>query len=111
MKDKETYVITSLPVAFHPGETLEEKLQEMEMSIEDFAAKANIPENVVRAIIDQRMSITADIALDLEKATEIPAYLWLRFQVRYDEYVLKNKQSSYIEHLHQFTRKIAASVL
>lgn len=104
-----TTQITSLPVAFHPGETLSEKLKEMEMTEKECAEKANLPECIVNAIVREEISITADIALALEEATQIPAYMWLRMQNRYDEYILsQHKKTSYIEHLQRFTRTMAA---
>ena len=33
-----------LPVVYHPGETLDEKLQEMGMSVKEFATRVSTPE-------------------------------------------------------------------
>ena len=40
-----------LDIAFHPGEMLEEKLQEMAMPVNSFAEQSKVPESIVRDII------------------------------------------------------------
>lgn len=75
--------------AFHPGEELEEKLQEMEMSIEEFAEQAHLDLKYVKDIIACKASITAETAVAFEMVTKIPAYLWLALQHDYDDVMLK----------------------
>lgn len=81
--------------SFHPGETLDEKLQELEMSVEDFSAKAGLSAWVVKSFIGGDMSVTADMALAFEQVTHIPAHYWLNAQRNYDEYLLKNSANMY----------------
>lgn len=104
--------VTKLCEYFHPGEDLEEKLQEMGISITDFSTLSNLPESIVRDIIKGEASITADIAIALEYTTQIPAYMWLRAQHDYDEYIVSQKRkSTYITALQRLTRRAAAAVL
>lgn len=94
---------------FHPGEDLDEKLQEMKMGIDEFSQLCHLPERIVRDIINGEASITADIALAFEDVTQIPASMWLRAQHDYDEYIVsKKRKSSYIAALQRFTRRAAA---
>ena len=37
-----------LPVVYHPGETLDEKLQEMGMGVKEFATRVSKPEKTIR---------------------------------------------------------------
>jgi HTH-type transcriptional regulator / antitoxin HigA len=77
------------PVVFHPGETLEEKLQEMGMGPKEFAIRTGKPEKTVFAIIKGRSSITPEMAVQFEHVLKIPAHFWLRMQRSYDEYVAR----------------------
>lgn len=97
---------------FHPGEDLEEKLQEIGMDVSTFSRLANLPESIVRDIMKGEASITADVAIAFEEVTQIPAYMWLRAQHDYDEYIVSQKRkSSYITALQRLTRRAAAAVL
>jgi HTH-type transcriptional regulator/antitoxin HigA len=79
------------PIAFHPGETLAEKLQEMGMSIKEFAVRTNKPEKTIIAVIKGKSSLTPDMAVSFENVTKIPARMWMNLQRTYDEYVARNK--------------------
>jgi HTH-type transcriptional regulator/antitoxin HigA len=79
-------------VSFHPGETLAEKLTEMEMSIKEFSVRTSKPEKTIYAIINDSSSITSDMAVAFESVTNIPAQFWLNKQRTYDEYVARNRR-------------------
>ncbi|MCR5453631.1 MAG: XRE family transcriptional regulator, partial [Bacteroidales bacterium] len=66
-----------LAVYFHPGETLEEKLQEMGLSNLEFAQVTGLDIDTVKGIVSCKIDITDAMAKRLEKGTQIPAYLWL----------------------------------
>ncbi len=69
----------------HPGVILEEKLQEMDMTIKEFAARSEKPEKSLIEIIQGQCSITPDMALAIEYVTGMPAEVLLNWQQRYDE--------------------------
>jgi addiction module HigA family antidote len=75
----------------HPGVILEEKLQEMAMSIKEFALRTDKPEKTIIAVINGTSAITPEMALKFENATRIPASFWLRHQQHYDEYKSRDK--------------------
>lgn len=81
-----------LPVAYHPGDTLNEKLQEMKMSVKEFAIRTNKPEKTIYAVISGKSSVTPDMAVAFENITRIPANFWLNKQRGYDEYIARLKQ-------------------
>lgn len=97
--------------AFHPGVTLDEKLQEMEMSRLEFAAQTGVPVFVIESIIAGNMSVTTDMSLAFEKVTRIPAHYWLNAQHNYDEYVLANEAANYQVRLTESQERIAASMV
>ena len=81
-----------LPVVYHPGETLDEKLHEMNMGVKEFATRVSKPEKTIIAVIKGRSSITPDMAVAFEMVTKIPANMWLRQQERYDEFIARKKR-------------------
>ena len=88
----EQYKLSKLAVAFHPGETLSEKLKEMGMSIKEFAVRTTKPEKTIIAVIKGTSSITSEMAVSFENVTKIPARVWLNKQRMYDEYLVRVKR-------------------
>ena len=80
---------------FHPGETLREKLEEMEMSVKEFSTRIGKPEQMVLDLVDCKMSINAEWALLLEYSTGISAEFWMKKQNNYDLYQLRTGQHKY----------------
>jgi addiction module HigA family antidote len=84
-------------VVFHPGETLAEKLEEMEMGPKEFALRTGKPEKTIIAVLKGESSITADMAVQFENATRIPAQFWMNHQRSYDEYMAREKHKAVID--------------
>ena len=80
--------------AFHPGITLREKLEEMGMSIKEFAVRTSKPEKTINAVLTGDSSLTPDMAVAFEQITMIPAHMWLNLQRNYDEFVARQKKES-----------------
>ena len=89
----------------HPGETLEEKLEEMNMGPKEFAVRAAKPEKTIIAIIKGDSSITADMAVQFESVTKIPARFWLNSQRGYDEYVARSKRDEMLAESAEWARQ------
>lgn len=64
----------------HPGETLAEKLAEMEMDPKEFALRTGKPEKTIIAVLNGESSITPDMAIQFENVTKIPATFWMNHQ-------------------------------
>ena len=73
----------------HPGEILEEKLDELKMTSKQLAERTGKPEKTISAIINGNSAITPDMAVLLEQAVQIPANYWLRHQALHDEAVAR----------------------
>lgn len=86
-----------LPVVYHPGETLEEKLQEMGMGVKEFATRVSKPEKTIIAVLKGKSAITPDMAVAFEMVTKIPAGMWLRHQKSYDEFIARKKREKVLE--------------
>ncbi|MCW0484562.1 ImmA/IrrE family metallo-endopeptidase [Gaoshiqia sediminis] len=83
-------------LVFHPGATLGEKLEEMGMSVKEFALRTGKPEKTIFAILKEESSITPEMAVQFENVTRIPASFWINKQARYNEYVARLKQEQAI---------------
>jgi len=80
----------------HPGETLEEKLQEMGMGPKEFAIRTGKPEKTIIAVLKGDSALTPDMALQFESVTKIPAHFWMNSQRSYDEFVAREKRKEII---------------
>ena len=68
----------------HPGVLIEEKLQEMEMSVKEFALRADKTEQAVLDVIQGKSSITPEMAILAEYVTGMSAEVLLNWQKEYD---------------------------
>jgi len=80
----------------HPGETLLEKLEEMKMGPKEFALRSGKPEKTIIAVLKGESSITADMAVQFENITRIPAHFWMNHQRGYDEFIARKKREAVI---------------
>ena len=79
-------------IAFHPGDTLTEKLDELEMGPKEFALRTGKPEKTIIAIMKEKSSITPEMAVQFENVLKIPAHFWLNIQRNYDEYLAREER-------------------
>ena len=70
--------------AIHPGETLAETLEELGMSQAELAQRMGRPLQMISEIIQGKKAITAETALQLERATGVPANFWNSSQRNYE---------------------------
>lgn len=102
MAKQNEYVPQSVP---HPGETLAEKLEELNIGPKEFAVRTDKPEKTITAVLKGKSSITPDMAILFEKILYIPAHFWLNKQQRYDEYVARVKSKSVIKESVNWAKK------
>ena len=68
----------------HPGDVLKDELDARGMTQTDLAHVTGRPIQTINMIVNGRKGISAETALDLEKAfPEIPADFWLQLDMRY----------------------------
>lgn len=89
---------------FHPGVILDEKLQEMGMSIKEFALRTLKPEKTIIAVLKGTSAITQEMAIKFENVTKIPANFWMRYQQRYDEFKTREKLQVIVEEAEEWTK-------
>lgn len=78
--------------ASHPGETLQDILDELGMSQAALAQRMGRPKKTINEIIQGKTAITADTALQLELSLGTPASFWLNREQHYREAVARLRQ-------------------
>lgn len=92
-------------IVSHPGESLTEKLEEMEMGPKEFAVRTGKPEKTIIAIMNGESAITPDMAIQFEQVTRIPAHYWMKHQLGYDESIARVKRQSIIRKATPWAKK------
>jgi HTH-type transcriptional regulator/antitoxin HigA len=72
---------SNLPIP--PGEFLEEVLEDMGMTKNEFAKRMKRPATKMNSIFQGKKEITPETALQLEKVTEVPAHVWSGLEKEY----------------------------
>lgn len=82
------YKLSKMPaIVTSPGKTLSDKIQEMGISVEEFAEKSELPVEYIKNLIDDGDEIILWSAGQLQKATGIPAHFWMNSQEQYNLWV------------------------
>ncbi len=109
MNTNESYYV---PIEFfHPGVTLEEKLEEMGMSVKEFAIRTDKPEKTINAVLKGDSSVTPDMAVSFEIVTGIPARMWMRMQQNYNEYVARKKREEALKASIEWSKQFPLAVM
>jgi len=76
----------------HPGETLEDILDERNMSQTEFARRTGRPVKTINEIIKGKAGITPETAIQFERVLGIPASFWNKRQKHYEENIAKQAE-------------------
>lgn len=68
----------------HPGEILQDELDELNVSPSEFARQIDVPQNRVGQIIAGKRSITADSALRFGHWFGVDPRFWINLQSQFD---------------------------
>jgi len=68
----------------HPGEVLQDLLQEAGLTVNALALALRVPANRIGSIIKGQRGITADTALRLARYFGTSAQMWMNLQAKYD---------------------------
>jgi addiction module HigA family antidote len=79
--------------AFHPGEFLQEEIEERALVKKDVAHALGILPHHLSEIFAGKRNISARVAIRLEKLLDIRAAYWLGLQMRYDLYIAKQEEA------------------
>lgn len=91
-------------IATHPGELLKDELDERNINQIGFASEISMQPTMLNEIIKGKRAITADIAILLEKALDIPADYWMNLQAQYelDKARIKEKNIQKIQRIEKW---------
>ena len=64
-------------LAIHPGEYLDEILEDIGMSQAELSNRIGRPKQAINEIIKGKKSITSTTALELEDVLGVPSHIWL----------------------------------
>ncbi len=70
----------------HPGSVIRELILPPEMTITDVAKKLDVSRQTMDALVNERRSITPEMALKIETVFGGKAFMLLKLQARYDLY-------------------------
>lgn len=71
-------------IAFHPGQYVEELIEEYNVMQKEFAERLGVSEMKLGKLVNGEESISNDIARKLAKITNISIITWLNLQNAYD---------------------------
>lgn len=77
----DTVINTNLPIP--PGEYLEEVLENLGMSKGELAKRMSRPQSKLSGIFNGRKAVTPNTALQLQRATGVPAHIWTGLEAEY----------------------------
>lgn len=87
-----TVPFLSPELIIHPGETLEELLQDREMTQKELASRTGTSEKHVSQIINGRKNISNAFAKKLEYALGVNARFWVNLQSNYDQELIEYQE-------------------
>jgi len=84
-------------LAIHPGEFLEETIEEIGMTQAELANRLGRPVQAVNEIIKGKKSITSKTALELEDVLKIPSNIWIGLESEYQIVLAKQEELKLME--------------
>ena len=84
-------------LAIAPGEYLAEVLEDLGMSQAELARRMGRPNQAINEIVKGTKAITSDTALQLEKVTGVPAYLWINLEEVYRLTLARQEEEKQLE--------------
>ena len=82
-----------------PGNTLAEVLDERGMSQTELAQRTDLSPKHINRIVNGHVQISTDVAIRLERATDVPARLWLSLEATYQEHLARLDESALVDDL------------
>lgn len=77
----------------HPGEMIKDEIEYRGLSQRKLAAQMGISHTLLNEILNGKRAVSVQYALLFEAALNIPAYMWIRQQARYDMQIAKSDKS------------------
>jgi len=84
-------------LAIHPGELLEETIEELRMSQAELANRLGRPVQTINEIIKGKKSITSTTALELEDVLGVPSHIWIGLESEYQIVIARQEELKQME--------------
>lgn len=84
-------------LAIHPGEFLEETLEELGMTQSELSNRLGRPIQAINEIIKGKKSITSTTALELEDVLGVPSHIWIGLESEYQIVLAKQEELKQME--------------
>ncbi|MDD2450592.1 MAG: HigA family addiction module antitoxin [Sulfurovum sp.] len=84
-------------LAIHPGEFLEETIEELGMSQAELANRLGRPVQAINEIIKGKKSITSTTALELEDVLGVPSHIWIGLESEYQIVLARQEELKQME--------------
>jgi len=81
----------------HPGEILQDELEEISITAAELARQIGVPENRIYQIVRRQRTLTADTALRLGQFFNTGAEFWVNLQKAYELDVARQKIGNDLE--------------
>jgi addiction module HigA family antidote len=94
-----------------PGETLLETLEDLGMSQAELARRIDRPKKTVNEIVQGKAAITAETALQLERALGIPAKFWLTREAQYREALARLDECTHLNDWRDWLRELPLALM
>lgn len=79
-------------IATHPGVVIKDELMARNITQRRLAEMIGMQPTMLNEIIRGKRPISAAIALSLEKALDVPAEFWIKFQYQYELDIVRQKE-------------------
>ena len=83
----------------HPGEILADELEEIDLTLSQFAQRIYISENELEQILQGKGNITGDVALKLGRFFNTGEELWMNLQKAYELDIARRKLGNSLEEI------------
>ena len=93
----------------HPGETLNDILEEKGMSQLELAVRTGRPKTKINEMIKGKISITPETSIQLENVLGIPASFWNTRQKKYDEYIAKKEAAERMKEYTEWLKSMSVN--
>jgi HTH-type transcriptional regulator / antitoxin HigA len=94
-----------------PGETLQEVLNDRQMSQADLAERTGRPKKTINEIVKGKTAITPETALQLERVLGVPAGFWNNLERSYQDFMARKQEDALLAASTDWLKRIPVSAL
>lgn len=94
-----------------PGETLQEVLDDRQISQAELAERTGRPKKTINEIVKGKAAMTAETALQLERVLGIPASFWNNLERNYQEFVARQQEEELLGESTDWLKEVPVTTL